>query len=539
MIEEHLSLIRSKEAESRERVVAAEAESGRARRAGAGERREASRRRASEGGRSRAFAPRRRAAKRRREGVGAPRRERQEARRARRSRQKELRKGDRYDFEGVSRGRLTSPGRAASFRQSGRESNGRRPNAENPARRPLRREGRGHGLSARSGSRRGHRRLARGVPRRNRRGRDGTARAARRQGRRGDTFSRSLRREAVVRRKAARRPDAGLSGGRREGDGGGRRRERRGSLRRIRELDAEDPGRARLEHGSRARARAVAVDREPPRIPRHRALRRPVLDVPRKGFRRRARSGVRGASAHPARRDSPRGREGVRVRHRAARRGRDGGGASQAGRRGPERLRGADRRAGGHHRDAEERRGPRSRRRSPGSRKRRAGSCACAPSFSFCPIISASGTGCSRSSGISIARSARSCSRAGCRRSTSAGSRRSSRSGGATCELFARPPLEGEDPPIQLENRRAAQPFEFIMTLYGRPALRRGRSDAAARAFLRPVLRHVHGRRGVRARARVALCALLLFKIRIQGGMRLLMQILLAGAVLTHRSSGC
>jgi V/A-type H+-transporting ATPase subunit I len=36
-------------------------------------------------------------------------------------------------------------------------------------------------------------------------------------------------------------------------------------------------------------------------------------------------------------------------------------------------------------------------------------------------------------------------------------------------ELHARPPEEGEIPPIKLENRPLASPFEFVTTLYGRP----------------------------------------------------------------------
>ena len=117
MIEEHLSRIRSKEAESKERIAAAEAEAAELVEKERENAVKASRRRAAEGGRARALAPRRRAAERRREDIGAPRREREEARRARRPREEELRKGDRDDSEGVSRGRLAFARRAASIRE--------------------------------------------------------------------------------------------------------------------------------------------------------------------------------------------------------------------------------------------------------------------------------------------------------------------------------------------------------------------------------------------------------------------------------------
>jgi V/A-type H+-transporting ATPase subunit I len=43
------------------------------------------------------------------------------------------------------------------------------------------------------------------------------------------------------------------------------------------------------------------------------------------------------------------------------------------------------------------------------------------------------------------------------------------------CEVLVRPPLEGEDPPVILENPKPAQPFEIITRLYGLP--RRGAFD--------------------------------------------------------------
>ncbi len=39
-------------------------------------------------------------------------------------------------------------------------------------------------------------------------------------------------------------------------------------------------------------------------------------------------------------------------------------------------------------------------------------------------------------------------------------------------ELYVRPPEEGEEPPVRLENRPLSSPFEFVTTLYGRPVYR-------------------------------------------------------------------
>ncbi len=102
----------------------------------------------------------------------------------------------------------------------------------------------------------------------------------------------------------------------------------------------------------------------------------------------------------------------------------------------------------------------------------------------------------------------------------------------SACELFARPPLEGEDPPIQLENRRAAHPFEFVMTLYGRPAYGEIDPTPLLAPFFVVFFGMCIGDAGY-GLVIASICALLLYKIRIQGGVRLLMQILLAGAVLT------
>ncbi len=98
-------------------------------------------------------------------------------------------------------------------------------------------------------------------------------------------------------------------------------------------------------------------DREPARVPLHGAIRASVLDVSRKGLRsprsRRRTRRIRSSSMT----SRPRRREGCTRRHRAARRGRSRGGASQTGRSGAARLRGAHRHAGGYHREAKSRLG--------------------------------------------------------------------------------------------------------------------------------------------------------------------------------------
>ncbi len=99
-------------------------------------------------------------------------------------------------------------------------------------------------------------------------------------------------------------------------------------------------------------------------------------------------------------------------------------------------------------------------------------------------------------------------------------------------DFLARPPREGEDPPIQLENRRAVQPFEFIMTLYGRPLYGEVDPTPLLAPFFVLFFAMCMSDAGY-GLVLGALCAFLLFKFKIQGGMRLLTQILLAGSVLT------
>jgi len=99
-------------------------------------------------------------------------------------------------------------------------------------------------------------------------------------------------------------------------------------------------------------------------------------------------------------------------------------------------------------------------------------------------------------------------------------------------DLVTRPPREGEDPPIQLENRKSVQPFEFIMTLYGRPLYGEIDPTPLLAPFFVLFFAVCMGDAGYGV-VLGALCALFLFKMKVQGGMRLLMQILFAGSIVT------
>jgi V/A-type H+-transporting ATPase subunit I len=99
-------------------------------------------------------------------------------------------------------------------------------------------------------------------------------------------------------------------------------------------------------------------------------------------------------------------------------------------------------------------------------------------------------------------------------------------------EIATRGPREGEDPPVALENGPQARPFEFVMTLYGRP--RYGEIDPTPllAPFFVLFFAMCLSDAGYGA-VLSALCAFFLFKPRIRGGVRSLMQLLLAGGVLT------
>jgi V/A-type H+-transporting ATPase subunit I len=99
-------------------------------------------------------------------------------------------------------------------------------------------------------------------------------------------------------------------------------------------------------------------------------------------------------------------------------------------------------------------------------------------------------------------------------------------------ELVTRPPREGEDPPVHLDNKRAVQPFEFIMTLYGRPLYGEVDPTPLIAPFFILCFSICMSDAGY-GLVLAALSAFLLYKLRIGGGMRLLMQVFLIGSILT------
>ena len=100
------------------------------------------------------------------------------------------------------------------------------------------------------------------------------------------------------------------------------------------------------------------------------------------------------------------------------------------------------------------------------------------------------------------------------------------------CDLVTRPPREGEDPPTELENRRAVQPFEFIMTLYGRPQYGEIDPTPLLAPFFIVFFAMCMSDAGY-GLVLGALCAFFLFKFRIQGGMRQLLMVLFVGSIFT------
>jgi V/A-type H+-transporting ATPase subunit I len=99
-------------------------------------------------------------------------------------------------------------------------------------------------------------------------------------------------------------------------------------------------------------------------------------------------------------------------------------------------------------------------------------------------------------------------------------------------ELAARPPREGEDPPIHLENRPAAQPFEFVMTLYGRPQY--GEIDPTP--YIAPFFMLFFSLCLTDAGygfVLAGLCGLFLYGFKIRGGMRNLLQVLFFAGIIT------
>lgn len=99
-------------------------------------------------------------------------------------------------------------------------------------------------------------------------------------------------------------------------------------------------------------------------------------------------------------------------------------------------------------------------------------------------------------------------------------------------EIATRGPVEGEDPPVALENPASVRPFEFVLTLYGRPLYGEVDPTPLFAPFFVLCFSLCLGDAGYGA-ILAALSVFFLYKLRVRGGTRSLMQLMLAGAALT------
>ncbi len=99
-------------------------------------------------------------------------------------------------------------------------------------------------------------------------------------------------------------------------------------------------------------------------------------------------------------------------------------------------------------------------------------------------------------------------------------------------ELYVRPPEEGEEPPIRLENRSLSGPFEFVTTLYGRPVYREIDPTPLLAPFfiLFFALCLTDAGYGL---ALAAISAIIMIKFKPSGGAGKLMKLLFMGGVVT------
>jgi V/A-type H+-transporting ATPase subunit I len=99
-------------------------------------------------------------------------------------------------------------------------------------------------------------------------------------------------------------------------------------------------------------------------------------------------------------------------------------------------------------------------------------------------------------------------------------------------EICFRGPRDDEDPPVALENSPSVHPFEFIMTLYGRPLYREVDPTPLLAPFFVLMFSMCMSDAGYGLVLGI-LSALFLYKVRIEGGLRLLFQVFLITSVLT------
>ena len=99
-------------------------------------------------------------------------------------------------------------------------------------------------------------------------------------------------------------------------------------------------------------------------------------------------------------------------------------------------------------------------------------------------------------------------------------------------EIMFRPPRDDEEPPINLENRSAVRPFEFVTTLYGRPIYR----EVDPTPLLAPFFVLFFALCLTDAGYGLTLAAVsgfLIFKLKPAGGAGLLLRLLFTGGVVT------
>ncbi len=99
-------------------------------------------------------------------------------------------------------------------------------------------------------------------------------------------------------------------------------------------------------------------------------------------------------------------------------------------------------------------------------------------------------------------------------------------------ELYVRPPEDGEEPPIHLENRSLSSPFEFVTTLYGRPIYREIDPTPLLAPFfiLFFALCLTDAGYGL---ALAAISAIIMMRFKPSGGARKLMLLLFSGGIVT------
>jgi V/A-type H+-transporting ATPase subunit I len=99
-------------------------------------------------------------------------------------------------------------------------------------------------------------------------------------------------------------------------------------------------------------------------------------------------------------------------------------------------------------------------------------------------------------------------------------------------EIAFREPLDGEEPPILLENRSGIQPYEFVTTLYGRPVYRELDPTPLLAPFFLLFFAMCLTDAGY-GLTLSALCGIILLRLKPSGGGGLLMRLMFMGGIAT------